>query len=503
MFCISVGGFTYAYFNVSDVTQGSLVDVSIDETALLSLSNSGDISLEVSKDNFLFGAGSPTATGTATATLMGGANSSAQYYVYLSIYDNTFEYTTYEQTPELILTILDENGDPITYIDGLEYVTVNDISGFDVTTEVYSNFLLRELYDIHTGDADELAHNYDLILTMVNLDSDQNANSEKEFSATLILSDKELAFDPSWFYTGGISSILDSYNTTYDQVVSKGTVTTTSGSLYAIADDYTATTGVYSIFFKGAVNNNWVKFNNMYWRILRITGSGEMKMIYSGTTAPSASQATIMSGAGSIASYNPVTKTTSAEMVGYMYTLNQTRGYGTSNTVKEYVDNFYKSYFLGKDIVKYLGDTVYCSDRTSTDSGIGKVNQSYGPQWRINAGTIQVKCSNKNDAFTANDTVYGNGAMAYPIGMISSDESRAASYSTSSYLYNGASYFTMSPHSFATSYGYFYYNNENGGLTGYVATSQTRGIRPVISLNSDVRVSGTGLYNNPYQVITS
>ena len=50
---------------------------------------------------------------------------------YLSIDTNEFTYSTEEQTAELILTITDPNGNPLTSINGLNYVTVGDISGFD------------------------------------------------------------------------------------------------------------------------------------------------------------------------------------------------------------------------------------------------------------------------------------------------------------------------------------------------------------------------------------
>ena len=50
-----------------------------------------------------------------------------------------------------------------------------------------------------------------------------------------------------------------------------------------------------SYYFRGAVDNNWVKFGkdstgtDMYWRIIRINGDGSIRMIYSGTTAPTES----------------------------------------------------------------------------------------------------------------------------------------------------------------------------------------------------------------------
>ena len=37
-----------------------------------------------------------------------------------------------------------------------------------------------------------------------------------------------------------------------------------------------------SYYFRGNVENNWVKFAGYYWRILRINGDGSIRMIYAG-----------------------------------------------------------------------------------------------------------------------------------------------------------------------------------------------------------------------------
>ena len=33
-------------------------------------------------------------------------------------------------------------------------------------------------------------------------------------------------------------------------------------------------------YYRGAVNNNWVKFAGMYWRIIRFNGDGSIRMDY-------------------------------------------------------------------------------------------------------------------------------------------------------------------------------------------------------------------------------
>ena len=65
----------------------------------------------------------------------------------------------------------------------------------------------------------------------------------------------------------GITELPDSAFTSVTTASDKG--------MYAKADDYTATTGMKSYYYRGAVDNNWVKFGkegtkDIYWRIIRI-----------------------------------------------------------------------------------------------------------------------------------------------------------------------------------------------------------------------------------------
>lgn len=63
------------------------------------------------------------------------------------------------------------------------------------------------------------------------------------------------------------------------------TVTGTSASnpgLYKGQDDYTADNNNYTYYYRGDVNNNWVRFGNYLWRVVRINGNGSIRMIYSG-----------------------------------------------------------------------------------------------------------------------------------------------------------------------------------------------------------------------------
>ena len=58
--------------------------------------------------------------------------------------------------------------------------------------------------------------------------------------------------------------------------------TSRNAGLYKDEDDYTINNSNYTYYYRGDVNNNWVKFGNSLWRVVRINGNGTIRMIYSG-----------------------------------------------------------------------------------------------------------------------------------------------------------------------------------------------------------------------------
>ncbi len=55
---------------------------------------------------------------------------------------------------------------------------------------------------------------------------------------------------------------------------------TTDEGIFEMEDDYGT-----SYYFRGAVENNYVKFAGYYWRIIRVNGDGSLRIIYDGTSA--------------------------------------------------------------------------------------------------------------------------------------------------------------------------------------------------------------------------
>ena len=277
-----------------------------------------------------------------------------------------------------------------------------------------------------------------------------------------------------------------------------------------------------SYYFRGAVNNNWVKFgkdssgNAIYWRIIRINGDGSIRMIYSGITAPTSSTAIVMTGEGTQISKGAFNSSYSdPSYVGYMYTVGQQHGNGTSSTIKMVLENWYKTTTLETDSsTKALvsQDQIFCNDR-SVSSGSWSSSTStsnkfyYATDTRLSTNPSPIlTCPTESDKFTSKKSGIGNKKLEYPIGLITMDEVAMAggvntNDNTKFYLVTNEYYWSGSPGSFNGDYdGANEFHLYSSGDLGTYHMNSTYGIRPVISLSSSVKLSGDGTWNNVYTV---
>ena len=324
---------------------------------------------------------------------------------------------------------------------------------------------------------------------------------------------------------GGIDSIIAS---------SKGTRTnfddpaTTDEGVFEMEDDYGT-----SYYYRGAVTNNYVKFAGFYWRIIRVNGDGSLRIMYDGTQAY----------ANGIGNADKFIKTGQVyniswndnKYVGWMYgpagtiastSKEQAQTNTADSTIKGVVDAWYKTNIADKGYGNSVSDTLFCNDRTTpgkaeteyyrdTGLGYGMNATAYGTFGRFMIGLsartgIQptFKCSQKNDAFTVNDTSKGNGALTYPVGLITADEIVAAGsgkYGTANqsyYLYRGSSYqyWSLSPNYFNGANSSVFHVYPSGQLNAY-DVSNGGAVAPVINLSSEYvkTLRGTGTTTDPYQ----
>ena len=296
------------------------------------------------------------------------------------------------------------------------------------------------------------------------------------------------------------------------------TVATENEGLYAADDDYTATTGMKSYYFRGAVNNNWVKFgkdssgNDIYWRIIRINGDGSIRMIYSGTTAPTSSTATVMTGTGTQISTSAFNSSyNNPSYVGYMYTASQQHGNSTSSMIKTTLENWYKTTTLETDsATKALvsQDQIFCNDRSVTSGSFSTSSTFYYAAYTrlvTNKSPI-LTCPTASDKFTSRKSSIGNKALDYPVGLITADEVAMAggvngSNNTTYYLYTNQYYWAGSPYYFHSSNTYaLEFQVLSSGNIGSYRVNNDSGVRGVVSLSSKAKLSGSGTYNDVYTV---
>ncbi len=287
---------------------------------------------------------------------------------------------------------------------------------------------------------------------------------------------------------------------------SSALTTNTNGTIYQ-AQDGSGT----SYYFAGANTENWLYFAGFYWRIIRINGDGTVRIIYNGTSTSTTGTRTQLSSTSyfNSSSHNNM-------YVGYMYTSGEVHGLGTSSTIKEEVDEWYKNNIATNTEYtnKISTTTGFCGDRTSTTTnggapndtgGTGTTTTYYGARYRLYTNkTPTYDCPNPdNDLYTMAGSGIGNEALTYPVGLITADEVAYAggvwhTSNTSYYLYTNSIYWTMSPFSYPSA-GVFYVDSD-GFLGNTIVNDIYYGIRPVINLRSDVTLTGTGTSSDAFRV---
>ncbi len=295
----------------------------------------------------------------------------------------------------------------------------------------------------------------------------------------------------------------------------------TSGYLCSAPDAYGT-----SYYFRGDVANNYVKFANLYWRIIRINGDGTIRMIYDGTKAHENGEVSEDRILGTSVFNNKINDNA---YIGYMYGISSSISYSethqniNSSDIKNYLDIWYEQNIKNTNYEKYLVDNLFCSDREIsefasltpggttfwTNEGYGNYQTLYrwgwGPWEDGNVLKIRLACSNKNDSFTVNNLTYGNGSLKYPIALINTDEVVLAggwnSANENYYLYTGNYYWTMTPGHYAENTSHVHIVFNNGFINNNIGdTNILRGVKPVINVNASILQQGTGISTDPYRL---
>ena len=185
------------------------------------------------------------------------------------------------------------------------------------------------------------------------------------------------------------------------------------------------------------------------------------------------------------------------------------------STIKTYLDNWYKTNISGTENEQYLADNIFCNDRSistnkpsSSYSNLGYGTERTAYRWTYFADSsynnkMMLICPQQNDAFTVSDTANGNGALTYPIGLITTDEVVLAggwwANNNGYYLYSGSWYWASPSDYFDGNIPSVTFVDSTGLAGNSVAVDRGWGVRPVLNLSPEVLNNGDGTMNDPYR----
>ena len=176
--------------------------------------------------------------------------------------------------------------------------------------------------------------------------------------------------------------------------------------------------------------------------------------------------------------------------------------------VKKMLDSWYKLNMTS--YTEKLEDTIWCNDRTfysgalvGKDMDAGTGYSHFGAENRVRVlYSPSVECPNqKRDGFTVSTDSGGNGALTYPVGLLTADEIKlAGGYGRGHYLYTGNSHWSLSPTIF-NSFSHNFYNASDGILGSSLVSFSSVGVRPSVSLAPGTRtIEGDGMADDPYVI---
>ena len=328
-------------------------------------------------------------------------------------------------------------------------IVIHDISGFDskVTYALSSS-------DTSVGSGEKTLEEIDNIVQdnlLIQSGDTQNftLTVNHNTSTTFKLEVEKIDDVEEYFYM-----TLLKQNEVVDAATSVGSeVATTSEGLIASSDDDGAT-----YYFRGAVTNNYVSFAGLTWRIVRINGDGSVRLILDDI-------------ADTLANYN-------SDMEDFE---------DTSHTdLFTSLQSFYDSNLNNYD--SYIANTRFCSE-------VGKTDATYNAYTRIVTNEIPTfNCL--GERFTSKIGLLTVDEVVFAGGLYGEENSEY-------YLYNEEIdnlWWTISLSKEDNDTFYPFLVNETGEIVDNISGSLYRGFRPVISLNRNVLVSGSGTIDDPYVV---
>ena len=462
---------TFAYF-MAQTGEGKSTDIKINASTVdtLTFEAGSAISLNLNQENFASGAGNQSDTTFAKAMLTANNKTNTateHYYMYLDISENTFTYTQDANTPEILLTIKDANGNAITSITGLTYKTnVTDgkgasISGFDITTKkgAITLFNNREITANPTK-----TEQWNITVTFVNYNANQTGNAGKSFNAKLIIQQDKARYDMACDETELACHVLRLYTGTQGK-----------NSLYYHDSSLANGAGDNSYRYAGASDsvNNYI-----------CLGSDK-------ATCPDANLFRI------IGVFGAQTKVIRAKSVGNRQWDTNNSNTWSSSSLNTYLNGTYLT-SLGT-IAEKIATTTW-KVGGGTYANISQSVPATAYQYEVGSSASTTTYDAKIGLMYVTDYYYSASPSAWTlVGYNSSDATkdyRAAK--TTNWLYLGSEEWTISRDSDLATDAFYV---PGPGRVGYLDVTASRGLRPSFNLESSVKyVSGSGSMSDPVRV---
>ena len=374
-----------------------------------------------------------------------------------------------------------------------------------------------------------ITHEYTITFTFKEMNTEQNYNQGKTFSTKAQINEST----PS---NRLVDRMLRDSVVAADNVASEYVTASTGINFGARSSDtngkglyYTTNTnltedlngdgkGERVYYYRGAVENNNVRFGGYCWRIVRTNEDGSVRLRYNGEYSNGTCPVTGTEVKINNTNYQFYEEYDDQKYNEYIWE----DGTGES-LAKTTIDAWYTSSGL-EDYEDQIANVPYCADKSNPTTGynnysyygaanrltdITYTNSTYAPKGEVNP---TYKCADIEDKHTvAGDSWGGNGKLSKPIGLLTADEvayagggyyqSDGSSNNITYYLYTSAYYWLISPFFWTGSVASSFRVDSTGSLGGS-NVNYTRGLVPAVSLKAGTMVNaqGDGTYTNPYVV---
>ena len=260
-----------------------------------------------------------------------------------------------------------------------------------------------------------------------------------------------------------------------------------------------------SYYYRGGVKDNYIEFNNMCWRVVRIEGDGSIKIILakeglcSTISSSDTTSALINNGAQIVYGYKSGEYGTLADYENYnggLYTTLKTWYTSSGLENKKSLLKNEKWCLGGSDSYRYnysTGALLTDTSNTSYYYAAGKRLRGIGVE-----KNATLKCSSEEDSvsdyigtITADEAAYAGG-VEYDIGnlyyIFDNAQSNYWTLSRSCFDLVGDDIYILD----------FYYDfNANGSMP-----DNSFGVRPAVTLATGTQImSGDGTIRNPYKIL--